>query len=162
VKGCEIALIPHVTRGDENDQTACRQIFDDIEPLFPGKIHLIDHSLNEAEIKYVIGRCTFLYGSRMHACIAALSQGIPAVGLSYSRKFRGVYETIGSESLVIELSGQKSDDVLVRCRELFENREAHRERLIPHAEKAKTEALSLFSSLNLETKPRRLEVANII
>jgi polysaccharide pyruvyl transferase WcaK-like protein len=30
----------------------------------------------------------------MHACIAALSQSIPAVGLAYSKKFHGVFESI--------------------------------------------------------------------
>lgn len=160
-KGCKIALISHVTQGAENDQSACLRIFEKLEPEFPGKIQLIDHNLDEAEIKHVIGRCSFLYGSRMHACIAALSQGIPAVGLSYSRKFKGVYETIGSESLVVELGGQEIEEILVKCHNLFEDREAHKRRLIPQAEKARQEALSLFSSLELETE-RRLESAPAI
>jgi polysaccharide pyruvyl transferase WcaK-like protein len=54
-------------------------------------------------MKYLIGQCDFFIGSRMHACIAALSQGVPAVGLAYSRKFLGVLRSIGVENLAVDL-----------------------------------------------------------
>ena len=38
----------------------------------------------------------------MHACIAALSQGIPAFGIAYSDKFRGVFESVGAANLVAD------------------------------------------------------------
>ena len=38
----------------------------------------------------------------MHACIAALSQAIPALGIAYSDKFRGVFESVGVGHLVAD------------------------------------------------------------
>ena len=49
--------------------------------------------------KAVIGQCDFFIGSRMHACIAALSQGVPCVGVAYSMKFAGVFDTVGMERM---------------------------------------------------------------
>jgi hypothetical protein len=51
-------------------------------------------------------------GSRMHACIAALSQGVPTVGLAYSDKFRGVFESLGLERLVADLRALEAGEVV--------------------------------------------------
>jgi colanic acid/amylovoran biosynthesis protein len=64
---------------------------------------MISEEYDQHEMKYLIGQCDFFIGSRMHACIAALSQGVPAVGLAYSRKFLGVLRSIGVENLVVDL-----------------------------------------------------------
>ena len=64
---------------------------------------MISEEYDQHEMKYLIGQCDFFIGSRMHACIAALSQGVPAVGLAYSRKFMGVLRSIGVENLVVDL-----------------------------------------------------------
>jgi len=36
--------------------------------------------------------CRFFIGSRMHACIFALSSGVPSIGLAYQPKFFGLFE----------------------------------------------------------------------
>ena len=46
-------------------------------------------------MKYLIGQCDFFVGSRMHSCIAAVSQCVPAVSIAYSDKFIGVMATLG-------------------------------------------------------------------
>jgi len=35
-----------------------------------------------SETKFLIGHCDFFVGARMHACIAAVSQYVPAVTLA--------------------------------------------------------------------------------
>jgi colanic acid/amylovoran biosynthesis protein len=60
------------------------------------------HDYDQHEIKAVIGRCDFFIGSRMHSCIAALSQGIPTIGVAYSKKFEGVFDSIGMRNWVID------------------------------------------------------------
>ena len=46
----------------------------------------------------------------MHACIAALSQTVPAVAIAYSRKFLGVMETIGVEDIVVDPQCMTADE----------------------------------------------------
>jgi polysaccharide pyruvyl transferase WcaK-like protein len=44
------------------------------------------------EAKSFIAELDFFSGARMHACIAALSAGVPVVPLAYSRKFKGLLD----------------------------------------------------------------------
>ena len=54
------------------------------------------------ELKWVIGQCDWFCGTRMHACIAALSQGVPSTSIAYSDKTAGVFETAGVEDGVVD------------------------------------------------------------
>lgn len=105
-EGNQILLVPHVL-GDktsgESDFTACENIMAKYAARYPGRIHFLRESLDHHETKFLIGKCDFFMGSRMHACIAALSQCVPAIGLAYSRKFVGVMELVGDGAKVIDL-----------------------------------------------------------
>jgi len=48
----------------------------------------------------------------MHANIAALSQGIPAISIAYSDKFIGVMKTLGMESLCMDPRAQEISVIL--------------------------------------------------
>ena len=89
-----ILLVPHVF-GSEQEEEACSAILTSFEPRYPGRLFAVTQPLSERELKWVIGKTSFFVGSRMHACIAALSQMIPTVGLAYSDKFLGVFESAG-------------------------------------------------------------------
>jgi colanic acid/amylovoran biosynthesis protein len=105
-KGVQVMLVPHVFGGPENpesDETACARIVEETAGRYAGRLHYLPGRFDQHEIKHLIGQCDFFVGSRMHACIAALSQGIPAVGLAYSRKFAGVIDSIGGGAAVVDL-----------------------------------------------------------
>ena len=55
-----------------------------------------------AEMKWIISRCDWFCGMRMHACIAALSSGVPTAGVAYSAKTQGVFETCGVGDAVVD------------------------------------------------------------
>jgi polysaccharide pyruvyl transferase WcaK-like protein len=74
----------------------------------------------------------------MHACIAALSQYIPAVSIAYSKKFLGVYDTIGMSDLVIDVRNQDITMVIDRLKNIYCQRESYRAdlaRIIPEVKK---------------------------
>ena len=104
-KGAKVLLVPHVF-GDgatsESDQPACEQVYEALRNKYSDGLGLVRGSYDQSEIKYVIGRCDFFVGSRMHACIAAVSQHVPCVCIAYSSKFIGVMETTGIESMVAD------------------------------------------------------------
>jgi polysaccharide pyruvyl transferase WcaK-like protein len=102
----QILLVPHVFGPEtnaESDVNACRQIMAKFGDQYSGRLHYFPGYFDHHETKYIIGQCDFFLGSRMHACIGALSQCIPAVGLAYSRKFAGVMELVGEGACVIDL-----------------------------------------------------------
>ena len=148
-----ILLIPHVfmpTGHVESDPEACLRIYEELSDKYANRLFLAQGSYNHNEIKYVIGLCDFFIGSRMHSCIAALSQLIPAVGLAYSAKFKGVFESIGLEECVADAYDCKSGDVLSVVKTTFEARDrmaAHLKNIIPQVQKM---ILDMFST---ETSP---------
>jgi polysaccharide pyruvyl transferase WcaK-like protein len=85
--------------------------------------------LNEREVKWAIGRTDFLVGSRMHACIAALSQCIPTVGLAYSDKFFGVFDSAGVAESIIDLRCCEAPEVIARVMAAFSGRDSIARRL---------------------------------
>ncbi|MBN1866724.1 polysaccharide pyruvyl transferase family protein [Candidatus Sumerlaeota bacterium] len=110
-----IVLIPHTfSDSQENDRNACRELVRSVGDG-DGRVALLDGDLDPNELKWAIGKCDFFIGSRMHACIAALSQGVPCAALAYSGKFRGVFESVASEDTVVDLRSTPAESVVSRC-----------------------------------------------
>ncbi|MEQ5874337.1 polysaccharide pyruvyl transferase family protein [Pseudoalteromonas sp. MEBiC 03485] len=90
-----VELVSHVISDEqalEDDYRACvhlAKMFNDVKvaPKFNNPI--------EAK-SYISGYSLFL-GSRMHATIAAFSTSVPVIPLAYSRKFDGLFRTLGYE-----------------------------------------------------------------
>ena len=82
-----------------------------------------------AETKYLIGQCDFFIGARMHACIAAVSQSIPAVTLAYSKKAAGVMGLVNAADTVADLRQLDLDECLAKVAAVDADREACRARL---------------------------------
>jgi len=102
-KNAMVLLVPHVFGTvQESDMSAATRFFDELTGRYGEDLLLVSGNYDQNEIKYIIGQCNYFIGSRMHACIAALSQNIPAVGIAYSRKFAGVMQSIGVVDLVAD------------------------------------------------------------
>jgi len=121
-----ILLVPH-TFGAANDVNsdpdACREIFQSMPEQHQDRLHLVGREYDQYELKGIIGLCDFFVGSRMHACIAALSQGIPTVGIAYSQKFKGIFQSAGVENMVIDARIVDAETAVVTACRLFQNRE---------------------------------------
>jgi colanic acid/amylovoran biosynthesis protein len=134
-KGARVLLVPHVhgepgSSGDlESDERACSQLYEELKAKFPGKLFLVEGIRTTPEIKYVIGCCDLFIGSRMHACIAALSLEVPAIALSYSDKFKGVWQSINMQELVADPRQLDEREIIRVIGEAFEKREQLRQQL---------------------------------
>ena len=96
-KNTEVILIPHVMPENfeiEDDFKVCKKISQSMKSNFNLSIATVDRYYREDEIKGLIGGCDFFVGSRMHACIAGISTGVPTVPIAYSRKFKGVWDDL--------------------------------------------------------------------
>ena len=130
--GAHVMLVPHVLgtgEGGESDVIACRKIYDNAGDSTRAHLHLMEEEYDQHEIKALIGRCDFFVGSRMHACIAAISRCVPAVGLAYSGKFYGVFESVGMEKLVIDMRKCNLKDIIKTVDQTYQNRTELREKL---------------------------------
>ena len=144
-KGASVLLVPHVFGQDkESDTSACEQLYEELKDKYPDRLGLVRGQYNQHEIKYVIGKCDFLVGARMHACIAAVSQAIPAVCVAYSDKFIGVMSAIGVDSIVADARALDEPQLLEFVEKALDGRAAIRERLEQRMPEVKSRVLNLF------------------
>lgn len=96
---CEVHLIGHVIPakrgGAEDDYQACL----DLAKEFPDAV-IAPAFETPSQAKSYIAGLDFFTGARMHACIAAFSTGVPMVPMAYSRKFEGLFGTLGYDQTV--------------------------------------------------------------
>jgi polysaccharide pyruvyl transferase WcaK-like protein len=145
-----LLLVPHTFAPPdriESDPGACAWLKQQLAPELQKRVHLLEGEYDQGEIKSVIGQCDFFVGSRMHACIAALSQGIPAIGVAYSKKFVGVFETVGMSDCVVDGRDCDAEDAVRRIMEIFKRREAVREVLRHKVNDAKTRLRVTFKEI---------------
>ena len=150
-KNVIVLLVPHVFGAQEHlesDSVVCEKIYDELKNKYKDKIYLTRGSYNQNEIKYIIGLCDFFIGSRMHACIAALSQNIPSVAIAYSRKFFGVMQSIGTESLVADPRILGKEEIFNIIDEVYEHRDSVSEQLKQTMPQVKKTVLNLFRDIS--------------
>ena len=152
--GCLLILTPHVFPMSkayqvESDLCACKEAFGRLRTE-PGakNIHIADAAYSHNQIKYLIGLCDFFVGSRMHSCIAGLSQRIPTVGIAYSDKFRGVFESIGEAGRVVDARQHVNCDIIDSVKEIFHKREVVREGLLARAPEVQEAVLRHFRGMS--------------
>ena len=119
-----VILIPHVISPRywmTDDRAACNLVHEEVNRQ--DQVHTLDSDYSAQELKGVIGKCEFFVGSRMHACIAALSQGIPTVTIGWSHKYDGIMSRLGQGNLALNLTRIGGDEVLGRLRAAFDERD---------------------------------------
>jgi colanic acid/amylovoran biosynthesis protein WcaK/AmsJ len=147
-KSAAVALVPHVLTENlpggpgEGDDAVSREIFTRLQSKYPGQIFFAGTDFTSSQVKNVIAHCDFFTGSRMHACIAALSQGVPAVAISYSDKFVGVLETIGMTEAVADPRKLDENQILQIVGEAFDRRETSRRHLLTVIPEVQTKAIA--------------------
>jgi len=148
--GARILLIPHTFAPEghvESDNDACRDLLNRLADSRKDRVHLACGTYDQSDFKGIIGRCDFFIGSRMHACIAALSQGIPAAAVAYSKKFRGVFDSVGVADLVIDARSSGLDAAIDRTLTLFHQRVQVRSALQGKVEDTDRRVREIFRSI---------------
>jgi polysaccharide pyruvyl transferase WcaK-like protein len=147
-KDVVVLLVPHVFPPSnfkvESDPDACLRVYEQLRQEYSDRLFLVEGKYDQGEIKYIIGLCDFFIGSRMHSCIAALSQCIPAVGIAYSKKFHGVFESIGLTECVADARSLDEQQVLEKVEFVFEHESQMRDRLEHIIPQVKGSVLNLF------------------
>jgi len=146
----DLLLVPHTYAQPgnvESDNEACRLLRDSLSEDMKGRVYMLAEEYDPHELKGIIGKADFFIGSRMHSCIAALSQGVPCVGVAYSRKFEGVFDTVGMAEWVVDGGRLSSAEAVERVLELFRKREAIRDNLLRSAEGARKQLSDVFNKM---------------
>ncbi|MBE6481650.1 MAG: polysaccharide pyruvyl transferase family protein [Actinomyces ruminicola] len=111
-EGRTITLLAHVVGPDDSAGDNDRYPLADLQREL-GDVEVIVPEGADAlgRVREAVGSARVVLGSRMHACLNALSMGTPAIPLAYSRKFAPLLAGIGWDH-VVDLNG---DDVVDRA-----------------------------------------------
>jgi colanic acid/amylovoran biosynthesis protein len=118
--GVSVKLLAHVNSvlmPHEDD----RRIIDQLAAEFDG-IERVGDFASPSEAKSYISGLDFLIGGRMHACIAAISSGVPVVPVAYSRKFTGLFEGVLDYRHTVPVTGLDTDAAVQFTLERFDAR----------------------------------------
>lgn len=100
----EIYLIPHVELDDKANRVILKR--------HPG-LKIISPCSNPVKVKSFISTMDIFIGARMHATIAAFSSGVACIPMSYSRKFTGLYKSLGY-NYIVDLEQLETEEAFER------------------------------------------------
>lgn len=92
-----VHLIPHVLSDDyvEDDYAICKLIHSEYKETI-----IAPRFTSPMEAKKYMSKCDMFIGSRMHATVGAFSMEIPTIAVAYSRKFQGLYGSLGYKYVI--------------------------------------------------------------
>lgn len=120
IPNSEVWLIPHVYSRDipeEDDLSTARKL----QERYP-HLKCAGPFSGPSEAKTFMSGLDFFSGGRMHACIGAFSAGVPIAPLAYSRKFNGLFGSLGYPVLV-DCKVQNTEEAYNSVVRAYENRE---------------------------------------
>ena len=119
---CEVHLVPHVISWEgasvEDDYTASLKLAEEFSHLL-----VAPKFETPSEAKSYISGLDFFLGARMHSCIAAFSSGVPVVPMAYSRKFSGLFGSLGY-NYTVDCTTDDENEILRRIFDAYEQRDS--------------------------------------
>lgn len=141
----KVILIPHSIflnetindpgKESENDIDAVKEAYEKVKHK-KEIVPLVD-AYSSTELKGIIGMCNIFIGARMHSNIAAISQCIPTIALSYSIKAPGIMSMVGLEKYVCDFKTMEFDEFKLIVDDLWTNRDNIRNEMVPKITKLK-------------------------
>lgn len=116
----EVYMIPHVGLDHEVHQ--------ELKKKYP-TIKLVQPTTNPIMIKSLISEMDIFIGARMHGAIAAFTTGVACIPTAYSRKFSGLFKSIGYDVL-IDLQKIETDKAIQDTISYVKNYKKLKERVI--------------------------------
>jgi polysaccharide pyruvyl transferase WcaK-like protein len=127
-----VILVPHVVTAQDTlaggDVHYLGQIHNILKDELKARLGFLNKGLGAQRHKYLISKCDFFAGARMHSTIAGFSSKVPTIGLAYSVKAEGMGEEVyGHRDYVIKMAdytaeafSNKLKDMINREKEIHE------------------------------------------
>lgn len=116
----EMHLISHVI-GDKDSVDEDSHVVKELHIKYPKAI-IAPAFQTPIEAKSYISGMDFFIGARMHACIAAISSGVPVYPLAYSRKFNGLFCETLEYSNIGDLVSMDTNEIVAGLHDSLDQR----------------------------------------
>ncbi|NTW87901.1 MAG: polysaccharide pyruvyl transferase family protein [Desulfobulbaceae bacterium] len=140
--GVCVWLVPHVFGSGGMHIEDDYAVSEEIAKVLPA-VRVAPRFSEPIEAKSFISQMDFFVGARMHATIAAFSSGVPVIPLAYSRKFAGLYESLGYMRVIDMCEVNDAVELIEAVRQAFHQRDALRQEVV-HANLKAQAALSKY------------------
>jgi polysaccharide pyruvyl transferase WcaK-like protein len=92
-RGCDVRILIH----EENDDAAVPEL----QGLLASPLPVV-HQGSALELKGIISTAQIVLGSRFHALVSGLSQGVPCIGVGWSHKYEMLFQDYGCADRVVD------------------------------------------------------------
>lgn len=118
----QVALIPHVVWGHNDDRKPLKYLYDKFKDT--NRVVMLG-DYNCMELKGFISRCRMFIGARTHSTIAAYSTCVPTLVIGYSVKAKGIAKDIFGtyENYVLPVQKLSNKDDLINAFEWMKDNE---------------------------------------
>lgn len=120
-----LLLVPHVLTPPghyESDFGACQGLVESLGLRDESRVTIARPDYAASEIKWIIARCEWFCGTRMHSTIAGLSSRVPTAAIAYSPKTLGVFETCTMGEHVADPRESHAEEVVERLMTSYRGR----------------------------------------
>ena len=100
----ETGLEPVLLLHEEEDDELASDIQEHVERDIP-----VHQKTDPVALKRFLGESHLVVGSRFHALVGALSQGVPAIGTSWSHKYEMLFEKYGCSDMLLSVSADEEE-----------------------------------------------------
>jgi polysaccharide pyruvyl transferase WcaK-like protein len=146
--GADVVLVPSecapLDRGTD-DRRLCSIVRDAAER--DARCHTSADYLTAADARSIIGRCEYLVGSRFHALVFALSQGVPCTALGWSHKYEELMSQFGVARDCVDHDALSETEVVGLFESGWASRRVHATVNLAVADALRTDALALFDQV---------------
>lgn len=128
----DVLLVPHVkdvALRRESDAGAADAVREGIARPDRERVHFAPDDLDADEVKWLISRCDWFCGTRMHSTIAGLSSLVPTAAIAYSMKTQGVFATCGVADEVVDARSVGTAEGVEQLMDAFRRRDSVRRQL---------------------------------
>ncbi|MDP2561432.1 polysaccharide pyruvyl transferase family protein [Psychrobium sp. 1_MG-2023] len=100
----EIACVflPHDLRPQQSDYDFLKQLINHLPEEIIQRTTLLPPPFHAWDLKALTSQTDLVISGRMHLTIAALAQGVPAIGITYQGKFEGLFNYFNLENLLFD------------------------------------------------------------
>lgn len=121
--GANLVFVPNCLAANDDDRVSIGEICARMKER--KHVSCIEGDLTLAETMAIISQCDLFIGTRLHADLLALIQGIPVVALvgSEGPRIPGIMKTLGMESLVCNIMSSVNGSAFAKVEEVWTSRE---------------------------------------
>jgi polysaccharide pyruvyl transferase WcaK-like protein len=122
------------------------RVIDAIQQALPAALPVVRHD-DALELKGIIGAARIVVGSRFHALVSALSQGVPAIAAGWSHKYERLFEDYGCPENAVDVTGGRAA-LAERCAALDDAADALRDQLRRCAAQERIRAREMWAEIH--------------